>query len=74
MQSSSNESGRAVQQVLGVDWDVETDQLLFDVSDIACVMKDSAGPYNLLKGFYNYTPRVCMTCKMDNTTTSIRYS
>ena len=41
MQSPSNESGRAVQQVLGVYWDVETDQLLFDVSDIACLTKES---------------------------------
>lgn len=41
VQSSSNVSGRAVQQVLGGNWDVETDQLLFDVSDVACLMKES---------------------------------
>ncbi len=40
-QLSSNEPGRkpAVRQVLGVDWDVENDQLLFDISNLACFMK-----------------------------------
>ena len=28
-------------QVLGVDWDVKNDQLLFDVSDVAQLMKDT---------------------------------
>lgn len=40
VQSSSCTSGPepATQPVLGICWDVQSDQLLFDISDVACVM------------------------------------
>lgn len=41
VQSSSNDSEQepAVQQVLGINWDVKNDLLIFDVSDIAHLIK-----------------------------------
>ena len=35
------DQGPVVQQVLGVNWDVKEDQLVFDVSKIAQLMKDT---------------------------------
>ena len=34
------EQDPAVRQVLGIDWDIKNDQLLFDVSEVACLMKE----------------------------------
>ena len=41
-QSSGDVPGQdpAVRQVLGIDWDIKNDQLLFDVSEVACLMKE----------------------------------